>query len=391
MPGRLLTSTRSLFIVGVAIFGFVPGFGQGTLELANGTKVKVTLKLGRALGPGPKQKLRSSSAPTPPGLTFFTADHLSLNSKELPFNIVGTDPSLGAATTIVPSVLVPLKFVFPNAGNPVLDGTNIIAATENSPIFLSADYTTGGVDLGTTQFGDAIQRGEFWNLPGFSQAGYHVLLGTPVVAPNVTVKVPAGEGNAFQLQNGGFLGVVDPVFFDQVLGAVLPSYTANQLPIFVTDNVVLGSQGQLQFCCALGFHNSAFGPNATAQTWVFATFVEPGTFFGDLIVDVQALSHEVSEWLNDPFAGGPLFGGVNLVAPYVLPGSGGACQLNFETGDVLESPPVAFVQITNGTSYHLQDEAFLPYFLHIAPSFSVGGFYSFLGTFQTFSTLCGPG
>jgi hypothetical protein len=391
MLSRLLTSARSLFIVGVAIVGVVPGFAQGTLELANGTKTKVTLKLDRALGHGPKLKPRSSSPLPSAGLPFFTANFLSLGSKELPFNIVGTDPSLGAGTTIVPSVLVPLKFVFPNPGNPVLDGTNVIAATQNSPIFLTADYTTGGVDLGFTQFGDAIQRGQFWNLPGFSQAGYHVLLGTPSVAATVTVTVPAGAGNAFQLLHGGFLGVVDPGFFDQVLGALLPSYTANQLPIFMTDNVVLGSQGQLQFCCALGFHTSAFAPNATAQTWVFATFLEPGTFVGDPILDVQGLSHEVSEWLNDPFAGGPLFGGVNLVAPYVLPGSGGACQLNFETGDVLESPPAAFVQITNGTKYHLQDEAFLPYFLHTAPSFSVGGFYSFLGTFQTFSTLCGPG
>ncbi len=81
---------------------------------------------------------------------------------------MGTDPSLGANTTTIPTVLVPLKFIFPNSGNPILDGTNVVAATQNSPIFLTADYMAGSVDLGITQYGDALQRAEFWNLPGFS-------------------------------------------------------------------------------------------------------------------------------------------------------------------------------------------------------------------------------
>jgi hypothetical protein len=79
-----------------------------------------------------------------------------------------------------------LKFVFPNPGNPTLDGTNVLAATQNSPIFLTADYMAGSVDLGVTQYGDALQRAEFWNLPGFSP-DYHILLGTPSIAATATV------------------------------------------------------------------------------------------------------------------------------------------------------------------------------------------------------------
>jgi hypothetical protein len=78
-------------------------------------------------------------------------------------------------------------------------------------MFLTADYTAGAVDLGLTQYGDALQRGQFWNLPGFSP-NYHVLLGAPSVASTVTVTVPTGKGNAYALSGGDFLGVVDTVY-----------------------------------------------------------------------------------------------------------------------------------------------------------------------------------
>lgn len=60
----------------------------------------------------------------------------------------------------------------------------------------------------------------------------------------------------------------------------------------------------IQNCSVLGFHASQRAPIATAQTWIYAAYTDPGTFRGDAILDVQALSHEVAEWLNDPFVGG---------------------------------------------------------------------------------------
>ena len=36
-------------------------------------------------------------------------------------------------------------------------------------------------------------------------------------------------------------------------------------------------------------------------------------------------------------------------------------------------PPAVFTQTTNSTTYHLQDEVFLTWYLHTAPSFSVNG------------------
>jgi hypothetical protein len=340
-------------------------------------------KFGRAVGLGPSQGEAPASASA--GLQFFTQAFTSFDTT-IPMNIVGTDPGLGGATTAVPTVIVPLRFVFTAGTMATLDGTVRATTTANSPMFRNANYTTGGTDLGTTQYGDAMQRGEFWNYPGFSP-DYHVLLGDPTIAPTVTVTVPAAFGRSDTLVTGTVLGRMDLDFFDSVLNGLRGAYGVDTLPIFLTDNVYL-YQGVLSNCCILGFHNSEAGPIATAHTWIFAAYSEPGTFVGDVFVDVVPLSHEVAEWLNDPFVGD--FVGLNFIPPAILPGQGGACIINFETGDPLEAPPVVFTKMINGTTYHLQDEVFLPWYTH-APSFSVNGFFTLLGTFPTFSTLCGPG
>jgi hypothetical protein len=96
-------------------------------------------------------------------------------------------------------------------------------------------------------------------------------------------------------------------------------------------------------------------------------------------VDVVPLSHEVAEWLNDPFVGA--FQGINWIPPAVLPQGG--CIANFETGDPLESAPFTFAKVTNSTTYHLQDEVFLPWYLQSTPSFSVNGW----NTFQNLSAV----
>jgi hypothetical protein len=367
----------AIMLCGIAAFAQIDG---PAVNLSGGpVSVVPTFDLPILTGPAQEQVLAALTT----GLAFYTANYPavfpSFGAFPLPFNIVGADPSQGASTTTIPTVLVPLKFIFPNTGNPTLDGTNVVAATLNSPIFQTADYTAGSVDLGTTQYGDALQRAEFWNLPGFSQ-GYHVLLGTPQIAPTTTVTVPAGKGNAYALSGGGFMGVLDTTYFGQVLATLTPSYSASQLPIFLTDNLYLGTNGVIANCCILGYHASQGPPAATAKTWIYAAYAEPGTFAPNSFADVVPLSHEVAEWLNDPFVGGSP--GINFVPPAVLPGQGGACIFNFETGDPLEAlSPFTFTKVTNGTTYHLQDEVLLPWYLHNSPSFSVNGWYTFQNVF----------
>jgi hypothetical protein len=327
----------------------------------------------------------------PDGLAFYSTNYTSLGGKQLPFNIVGTNPANGAATTTIPTVIVPISVVYQLANGTTLDGTNVVPAVQNSPIFQVADYQVGGTDLGVTQFGDALQRGEFHNLPGFS-ADYHVLLGTPAVMPTVTVTVTSPrDGNLYRLRSGGLVGVVRSGFLNARINSLIHGFTADTLPIFLTDNVFEGFDGTINTCCVLGYHNSQRPPANTAKTWIYTAHTEPGTFRNNVILDVQPLSHEVAEWLNDPFVGALAVGYVNLIPPALLPGQGGACIINFETGDPLEAPPAVFTQTTNGTTYHLQDEVFLPWYLHSAPSFSVNGQFSFQNTFTTPSSLCGPG
>jgi hypothetical protein len=363
-------------LCGSTAFSQVVDMDQPVVNLVDGP-VNVSTRFNVSIGNGPAQDQADvAAAALGTGLPFYTANYSAFGTFPLPFNIVGTDPSLGANTTQIPTVLVPLKFIFPNAA---LDGTNVIGATQNSPIFQTADYVAGSVDLGMTQYGDAVQRGEFWNLPGFSP-NYHVLLGAPSIATTVTITVPPGKGNAYPLSGGGFMGVLDDTYFNQILATLTPSYVASQLPIFTTDNVFLGANGLVQNCCVFGFHNSQTGPISTAKTWIYAAYIEPGTL-GLPLEDVLPLSHEVAEWLNDPFVGG--FQGVNWIPPAVLPGQGGACIPNFETGDPLEAPSVAFTKVTNGATYHLQDEVFLPWYLQAGSSFSVNGW----NTFQNLSAV----
>lgn len=358
---------------------------NSVLDLADGPAA-VASSFGTAMGQGPDQDPGQAD-----GLAFYSTNYSSLGGVQLPFKIVGTNPANGAATTTVPTVIVPIKVVYALQGGVALDGTNVVPANVNSPIFQTADYKVGGTDLGVTQFGDALQRGEFHNLPGFSP-NYHVLLGSPMVAPTVTLTVTSTtQGNLYRLRSGGLVGVVQSDFLDDLIESLVPNYTASMLPIFLTDNVFEGFDGTINTCCILGYHNSQRPPASTAKTWIYAGHTESGTFRHNVILDVQPLSHEVSEWLNDPFVGALAIGFVNLIPPAVLPGTGGACIINFETGDPLEAPPAVFTQVTNGTTYHLQDEVFLSWYLHTTPSFSVNGQYTLQNTFPSFSSLCGPG
>ena len=363
---------RNAGLCGVmAVLYCIPTFCQSSDD-PNNPGPPVAMCLGPVLD-GPPQDYFTSQAS---GLSFFTANFPALNAFPLPFNIVGADPTQGASTTTIPTVLVPLKFVFPPiAGNPAptFDGSAVITSIVNSPIFQNAQYTAGSTDLGNTQFGDALQRAQFWNLQGFS-SDYHVLLGTPTIAPTVTFTISSGQGNAY-LTPDYFVGIIRSSVFTPLLTPLLASYSANQLVIFVTDSVYLSATGTNSGFLTFGFHNSQSGSAATAKTWIYAAFARPGFFsgFGD-ILDVEPLSHEIAEWLNDPFPGGS----VNWIPPAVLPGQN-SCIPNFETGDPLEGNPAVFTQVSNGTTYHLQDEVFLPWYLQ-SSSFSVNGWYSFQNT-----------
>lgn len=382
-PGTVLAALTSTYL-----------FAQ-VAEFDDGTKVTATLHKNWNLGPPQSALLNSGAALA--GLPYFT---LALNSfgTPVPITFLGTDPSVpGAGTTTIPTTIIPLIINFLD-GSGTLDATGIVANTVQSPLFTPVDFTVGGIHLGTTQYGDAVQRGEFWSFakPDGGSPNYHVLLGGPTVLRPITINVPVGRGHLSNTRNGIPFGRVDIGFWEPVIFNLLStiSATPNQMPIFLAENIGLYI-GTSSNCCVVGYHNSTSGQASVFQTWIYGSWLAPNLFSGGF-EDLVPLSHEISEWVNDPFVGAAFIQqvpGVNWVPPFQLPGQGGACQANFETGDVLEALPsgVFTMAASNGFTYHLQDAAFIWYFLHTIPSPAVNASYTLQGVFPTPALLCGAG
>jgi hypothetical protein len=146
------------------------------------------------------------------------------------------------------------------------------------------------------------------------------------------------------------------------------------LPIVQAYNVFLFTH-DINNCCILGFHTAFQSRNGNGnqqvQTAIFAAWPDPLIFRNPDVQDVLPISHEISEWMNDPFAN-------NATPVWQFPGIPGACQGNLETGDpveVLAHP--AFPVTINGFTYHPQTEALLQWFSREVPSSAIDGAYSY--------------
>ena len=265
------------------------------------------------------------------------------------YNMVGTAPSTNTSTTIK-TFLVPiaLKFSTGQTYSPATlqsNGKSAVTNTVDSPIYQTMDYVTpDGTDLGTTQYEDAFQRGNF-NKAG---TGYHVLLAKPTVAPVITISVPANKGKV-RTEFGITVGTADYTWFDGEMQALMTKYstivTPNTFPVFIIYDTYLTELGGA-ICCIGGYHNS-FGSVAAPQAYgVFAYVGTPGIF----AQDVSALSHEAGEWMDDPL---------------VVNTSGNAVECGIlEVGDPEEgfTNYGAFPYVLNGFTYNLQDLTYLEYF-----------------------------
>jgi len=279
------------------------------------------------------------------------------------YNMVGTAPSTGTSTT-VPVFIIPIALAYKSGTTTTTfspatlqsNGASATTNTVNSPIFQNMNWIAGdGVtDLGTTQYEDAFQRGNFWGQVS-SATGYHVLLGTPKVAKVRTIVVPAADGS-IATEFGVKVGLADINWFDAELQAIITKtkqILPNTLPIFITYDVYLTSGGQ---CCIGGYHSS-MGSTAAPQAYSMFTYIgKPGAF----AQDVSALSHEIGEWLDDPLV---VNTGGNPVACGIL-----------EVGDPEEGFTNfgAFPYTLGGFTYNLQDLTYLEYF-GAPKTTSVGG------------------
>jgi hypothetical protein len=188
-----------------------------------------------------------------------------------------------------------------------------------------------------------------------------------------------------------FVELVDLLFnalnTGQVVNDIIAgNFTTDAININMYPNTFLFSintQGQRAVCCVLGFHTYFFERGMTPQPrWMFnfASWISPG-LFGAGFADVTALSHEISETLNDPFLS-------NVTPPWQVPGApakANICQGNLETGDpveVLANPTVEIKRRERHEvfTYHPQTEALLQWFEMGATSDAIGGAFSFPNT-----------
>lgn len=282
------------------------------------------------------------------------------------YTMLGTNPALGSQTTTISAVLIPLKLVF--SDGTVLDATapvfgesdSALLLTRQSPLFQSVAFKPGGTNVGSTQYIDAFQRANFWNIVNLGAPGFHLKFKV-TTEPVQTLTVPAYFGST-QSGTGDRVGFVDQGWWDGELGVLLYrlKIKTSTLPIFLNYNIL---QTSSDFTYA-GYH-TAFG-NPT-QVYISAGFFDQGLFsYGG---DIVFLSHEMGESTDDPFVN-------NIVPPWNNPQSPGTCSNLLEVGDPVSDLGIG-VYVVKGYSYHPEDLTFLPWFFGETPSTSVNGWYTF--------------
>jgi len=305
--------------------------------------------------PRPQHFTTSQIQQSGTGVTSWTGS-FTYNNRTYTYIMVGTDPSKGSATTVVKTAIIPLKLTFSDgtvfdANGPLYHKT--VSATQAvvaSPIFKAADFVAGSVDLGTTQYIDAYQRGSFWGTVSSVAPNYHVLV-KPIVAPEQSFTVPQSGGYTIPGPLPGTKrAILNESFIDQnITGPVLakfPQITPDVFTIFLTYNVFPAG--------AYGYHD-VFGNNPqTSHTYSYVSYLDPYTNIID--ADISTLAHEVAEWVADPYT--------NNNTP---------CGL-LEVGDPVSD--VVFPLVVKGITWHPQDLVFLDYF-SADPSNTVNGWYTY--------------
>lgn len=303
----------------------------------------------------------------------------TFNSTTYNYTMVGTNPASGSATSKIPVVIIPVKFKFGKViisptVNACGDTASALTRVKKSPLLMNFNFVEGTTNIGKTQYIDAFQRSNFWNSVGSVSPNYHVLLSPVTVKAAQTIIVPSTVGGLL----GAFcgtqqVGAADINFVDAKLQALITSLSipATSLPIFLAYDVFETQGGG---CCILGYHSAT----SSNHTYAVAAYSDPG-IFSVPIEDIHAMSHELGEWMDDPF-------GNNIVPAWGNVGQVVGCQNNLEVGDPVTGN--AFTVTLNSFTYHPEDLVFFSWFSHETPSIAVNGWYTFLNGFSSPPPAC---
>jgi len=354
------------------------------------------------------------------------------------YNLVGADPSTCQGTACDVTVQVDITPIDLRLDGVTFSASSVIPALLASPLFAvndygSAPFATGGDsflfaprgpggilsqrDAGNLlQLQDATMRAQF-NQVGPS--GYHLRL-RPNVLPTVTLDVPPSQGVLAQSGRGALIALVGSYWLSGVVTGIAGGSDPTHLALVLTDDTIDSIKTPHGFIpAALGVHGATargvLSGNAQGdrpvQTLAWATWLSPGvyarpnggTFWA--LQDMDVISHEISEWANDPFA-------TNYVPPWPYdPSNLQFCNTLLETGDPVNNAGFAMGVNSfrqgpnpNGTEsadgyYHPEDEATLPWFFGLEPNLVSEpmqtpsphvGRYTFMGDLNTFSAFQHP-
>lgn len=334
------------------------------------------------VGPGVAQNVPSHSAVSVP--TF--AGSFAAGGKQYSYTIVGGKPELGGTTTI-PTVLVSVSLVFDgHAGKSgtkiVIDATPAVSKVVQSPIFQKFAF-----DTGMTQYGDAVQRAEFYREVS-SKAGtqaWHTLLGQPRIIHGLRIDIPVDKGFVLTSKRTGHsLAIVDLEFvqkelFDYVEKAGIKP---GGLLIALTKNTMFYPLGDATVCCSWGAHGVHPGPSSKpAQAFVIGTYLDSGEV--PRYSDIQTLTEQIAEWMNDPLQGQQ----PNTFPTWRKPPKNTGCGGRAEGTPYRFAEPTDDTLISNatpvtvdGTVYHLENVALLPWFSENSDPGTFHSAYSFPDT-----------
>ena len=315
---------------------------QLTLDEKN--HINQALALPENLSPAGKSSVEAASfsgviSQKPPTWNYLTTFN---NEPQIYSNIViGGDPQAGGRTNVnivvIPIALklhkqmAALDFVsFPTQYVNVKKHTTVslavpdqcntvkkkspLALVKESPLFRPANIRFGNKVLKNSQYIDAHQRASFWRETGGDKNGYHLWL-NPTFNSELAVDVPYENGVAVDssliLGNPacGTIAQVDFVWLDNYLReTAIPNLTAkgiispSKVPVFLIKNLGLAQNTDTFSIFAQGYHDVVV--SNTTGVVNLQTYMVADIGMGALSIapsDIRVLSHELGEWVNNPF------------------------------------------------------------------------------------------
>lgn len=337
--------------------------------------------------------------------TYAGVDSLGNPQSVWPWAMVGRSPRTNQ-TTVIGAPIIPVSIEMLDAdGSPryvngqrlYMDATQYVWPVINSPIFRFVKWATS---IFPTQFLDAMHRAQFWHGAGdgdFDRGDHvselwHTFL-LPIPRTPRVMKLAAGTYQ-FSLKADGtccefvlvdanaFGNSLFPATADDTTTPIGAAEHAHEMTTKDVSSLLFPNtflyEGDPSQCCIVGYHSFDVEPDAKGNftkfyVMNFSSWVTPG-LFGPSFADITALSHELSETLDDPFVS---FDNVhNQTQWWQAPW--GLCQNNLETGDVIEGlDNVSYPVTIDGYTYHPQNEALLQWFSGESPSSAWHGAYSF--------------